>query len=98
MKRRVRFDVAAELELNEAADYYDLESPRLGTVFLDEVEHALAQVVQFPAAATPVFVGVRKRLLTKFPYALLYSVRGDEIRILAVAHQKRRPFYWHGRE
>ncbi len=98
MKRRVRFDSAAELELNEAADYYDLESPGLGSVFLDEVDRALAQVTEFPDAATPVHVGVRKRLLTKFPYTLLYSLRGDEIRILAVAHQKRRPFYWHGRE
>jgi hypothetical protein len=54
MKRRVRFDSAAELELNEAADYYDLESPGLGSVFLDEVDRALAQVTEFPDAATPV--------------------------------------------
>lgn len=53
MKRRVRFDSAAELELNEAADYYDLESPGLGSVFLDEVDRALAQVTEFPDAATP---------------------------------------------
>jgi len=98
MKRRVRFDSAAELELNEAADYYDLESSGLGGVFLDEVERALAQVADFPDAAAPVLAGVHRRLLTKFPYALLYSLRADEVRILAVAHQKRRPFYWHGRE
>ncbi|MFA4966274.1 MAG: type II toxin-antitoxin system RelE/ParE family toxin [Thermoleophilia bacterium] len=98
MRRRVRFDAAAEVELNEAADYYDLESPGLGSVFLDEVERAMAQVTAFPDAATPVHAGVRQRLLTKFPYTLLYSLRGDEIRILAVAHQKRRPFYWRGRQ
>jgi toxin ParE1/3/4 len=90
MKRRLRFD--------SAADYYDLESPGLGNVFLNEVEHALAQVTEFPEAATPVHAAVRKRLLSKFPYALLYSLRDDEIRVLAVAHQKRRPFYWRGRE
>jgi hypothetical protein len=37
MKRRLRFDSAAERELNEAADYYDLESPGLGNVFYDKV-------------------------------------------------------------
>jgi len=47
----VRFDSAAELELNEAADYYDLESSGLGGVLLDEVERALAQVADFPDAA-----------------------------------------------
>jgi len=86
MKRRVRFDSAAELELNEAADYYDLESPGLGSVFLDEVDRALAQVTEFPDAATPVHVGVRKRLLTKVPVhaALLAARRRDP-------HLGRRP-------
>ena len=36
--------------------------------------------------------------LLRFPYSLVYSVREHEMRILAVAHQKRRPFYWRGRE
>jgi len=53
--------------------------------------------LDFPSAA-PLHAGVRKRLLTNFPYALLYSLREDEIRILAVSHQRRRPFYWQGRE
>jgi len=54
-------------------------------------------MVDFPSVA-PLHAGVRKRLLTNFPYALLYSLREDEIRILAVSHQRRRPFYWQGRE
>jgi len=98
MKRPVRFGSSAELELNEAADYYDLESPGLGAVFLEEVEQVLAKLSEFPDATTPVYAGVRRWLLTKFPYMLLYSLRADEIRILAVAHQRRRPFYWRGRE
>jgi hypothetical protein len=48
MSRRLRFDAAAERELNEAVDFYDLESPGLGDVFLAEVEHSLAQVEAFP--------------------------------------------------
>ena len=97
MSRSLRFDAAAERELNEAVDFYDLESPGLGDVFLAEVEHALAQVTAFPEAAEPLRDGVRRRLLHTFPYALLYSLRTDEVRILAVAHQRRRPFYWEDR-
>ena len=33
-----------------------------------------------------------------FPYSLVYTVSGDEIRILAVAHHSRRPGYWTGRK
>jgi hypothetical protein len=32
-----------------------------------------------------------------FHDSVLYRVRDDHIRILAIAHQKRRPFYWRGR-
>jgi plasmid stabilization system protein ParE len=97
MSRVLRFDAAAERELNEAVDFYDLESPGLGDVFLAEVEHALTQVDAFPEAAQPLRDRVRRRLVHTFPYALLYSLRTDEVRILAVAHQRRRPFYWEDR-
>ena len=53
MSRSLRFDAAAERELNEAVDFYDLESPGLGDVFLAEVDHALAQVTAYPEAAEP---------------------------------------------
>ena len=97
MSRALRFDAAAERELNEAVDFYDLESPGLGDVFLAEIEHALTQVETLPEAAEPLRDGVRRLLLHTFPYALLYSLRTDQVRILAVAHQRRRPFYWEDR-
>jgi plasmid stabilization system protein ParE len=87
----------AEAEINEAADFYDLESPGLGGVFLDEIQRAFQSIVDFPDAAPLIRGWVRKRVVTKFPYSLVYSTRGNEIRVLAVAHHKRRPFYWRGR-
>jgi plasmid stabilization system protein ParE len=98
VKRPVRVTAAADLELNEAADYYDQESAGLGGAFLDAVEHAVVQLAEYPESAVTLRDAVRKQLLVKFPYALLYSVRDDGVRILAVAHQMRRPFYWRGRE
>ncbi len=96
MSRALRFDAAAERELNEAVDFYDLGAPASARSPL-EVEHALTQVEKFPEAAEPLRHGVRRRLLHTLPYVLLYSLRSDEVRILAVAHQRRRPFYWEGR-
>ena len=37
---------------------------------------------------------IRRALLARFPYALVFLVREDEVRVLAVAHAKRRPGYW----
>jgi toxin ParE1/3/4 len=97
MIRRLCIHESAEIEINEAADFYDLENPGLGSVFLDEVERGLESILNFPDAFENVRGGVRKKLLTRFPYTLVYSVRDNEIRLLAVAHQKRRPFYWRSR-
>jgi hypothetical protein len=41
---------------------------------------------------------VRRRLLRRFPYALLYKIKPDSIRILAVMNLRRRPSYWLGRD
>jgi toxin ParE1/3/4 len=97
MSRLTSIHEAAEAEINEAADFYDAESPGLGDVFIDDIERAIARISEFPEAAPLARGRVRKKIITKFPYSLVYSVRGDQIRILAVAHQKRRPFYWRGR-
>jgi plasmid stabilization system protein ParE len=97
MTRSLSLDGAAERELNEAVDFYDTESRALADAFIAEVEHALAQVRAFPEAAEPLRGGVRRRLLHTFPYALFYSLYAQEVRVLAVAHQRRRPFYWEDR-
>src|SRR3989337_654156 len=97
MSYRFSIHEAAEAELNEAAEFYDLKSPGLGSVFLDEVEKGIEIISEFPEASPLVRGRVRKKELIRFPYSLVYSLRLNEIRILAVAHQKRRPFYWQGR-
>lgn len=97
MSRTVSFHEDAEDELNDAADFYDLESPGLGISFLDDIQKAIEDIVLFPEAGPLAKGRVRRRFLRKFPYTVIYSLRETEIRILAVAHQKRRPFYWHER-
>jgi len=87
----------AEIEIEEAADFYDMQSPGLGSAFIDEFQRALERIVEFPNAGPLIHGRVRKRFLSRFPFSVIYSVKAKKIRILAVAHQKRRPFYWRGR-
>jgi plasmid stabilization system protein ParE len=97
MSRIISVHEAAEFEINEAADFYDLESYGLGTAFVNEIGSGISSITRFPEAAPLIQGRVRSKTIIKFPYSLIYSVRPDEIRLLAVAHQKRRPFYWRGR-
>ncbi len=98
MTLAVAFHEAAALELSDAAAFYEQECPGLGAALLDEVEAALTSLAQFPEGA-PVLRGrIRRKVLLRFPYSLMYSLHPDNVRILAVAHDKRRPFYWRGRQ
>jgi plasmid stabilization system protein ParE len=92
------FNPQARVELKEASAYYGLESEALRKRFLLAVEEALEQVLAHPEASKVVRGDVRRKSLPRFPYSLLYTIRSHEVRILAVMHQRRRPFYWWGRE
>jgi plasmid stabilization system protein ParE len=94
----VIFHEHAESELNEASTYYARARPGLGDAFVTEVQHAVDALATSPFAGTAVEKDVRWWLLRRFPYSVLYRVCDDHLRILAIAHQKRRPFYWRGRQ
>jgi plasmid stabilization system protein ParE len=83
MKLRLVFHVAAERELNEVAVYYEKSSVGLGSGFLDDVEQAIDQIKHYPESGYLLNQAVRRVLLRRFPYAVMYSVRRDEIKVLA---------------
>ena len=97
MKRRAVFHSEAEEELNDATSYYDAESPGLGNALLEDLERAIAQLIQYPESSPLVNKLVRRKSLQRFPYNIMYIVLPSAIRVLAIAHQKRRPSYWRGR-
>jgi len=94
---RVSFHRLAERELNDAALYYERESPGLGVSFLDDIGRYIEAIVKHPNAGTKLRGRVRRRILRRFPYGILYSSKADGIRILAIMNLKRRPTYWVGR-
>ena len=51
-------------------------------------------MAQFPEASQEIRPGIRKYVLRKFRYALIYALENDGLVILAVAHASRRPGYW----
>ena len=93
----VSFHDLAERELNDAAQYYDQQQSGLGAAFITDVQHCSGAILQHPEVGPVILGTVRRRLCRRFPYALLYTIRPDAVRILAVMNLKRRPGYWVGR-
>ena len=97
---RVRYHPDARAELSAAAEWYEERRPMLGQDFQTEVRRAEALIADRPATWPRwpgVGVDVRRFRLTRFPYCLAFQVTGDDIAVIAVAHQSRVPFYWRDR-
>lgn len=93
------FHPSAESELTEACLYYTEARSGLGESFITEVEQTADLIAHRPSLGVLVAgENIRRMSLRRFPYALIYSVLPDRIRILAVSHHKRQPHYWHGRQ
>jgi len=93
----VRLLQPAEQEMFDAAAYYESRVPGLGGAFLDKIDSAVADIAENPQRWPVIHPNIRRRLIHRFPYGLLYRVDPDEIVVLAIAHLHRRPTYWIGR-
>jgi toxin ParE1/3/4 len=81
-------------EYQGAAFHYAERDPAVAARFMDAVEDAVRRIVEAPARWRVVDDDVRRCLTHVFPYAVLYTVEGGGILILAVMHCSRRPGYW----
>ena len=91
------FHPEAEVELIEAAAYYERHVPGLGERFQSEIRRVVDLLVSQPQIGAPVDSDLRKFVLPRFPFALYYSITADVLRIEVVAHHSRRPGYWKDR-
>ena len=88
------FHPEAEAELTEAMDFYEEVQPSLGEEFSMEILASISGILSYPSA-WPVLEGdVRRCLVHRFPYGILYCVESGLVHVLAVMHLHRRPGYW----
>ena len=91
---RIRFLEAAQQEVDDAVAWYDEREEDLGRDFLDELDRVIRRIKSFPLASTEIDPGIRRCLLARFPYGLIYGIDEDLIIVIAVSHLHRQPRYW----
>ena len=92
-----RFLPPADEEMTEASLFYEAASTGLGNDFLNDIQRVVDNLRQHPYLGHRIDRNLRRMLLHRFPFSLIYSVNLDEILIVAVAHHGRRPGYWQDR-
>jgi hypothetical protein len=95
MKRR--FLDVAQSEFDDAIDYYEEQRSGLGFEFAEEVEHALERINHYPEAWSSLSSRVRRCLLNRFPYSVIYEVRSELLIIVAIQNNHRGPETWRSR-
>ncbi len=94
MSLPVVFDSDAEIEVEEAALWYEERRSGLGLEYIAAVGRIVLDIGEmpnrFPAWKPP----WRRAVLHRFPYVIFFETEADRVVVWAVAHAKRRPGYW----
>ncbi len=93
----VRFDLAARQEFSAAATYYERHQTGLGSRFVAAVESTISRIQRAPYLHRTLGKDVRRIRVRKFPYAVIYRIREQQIEVIAIMHVRRRPDYWRER-
>ncbi len=87
----------AQLELEEEVRYFNEREEGLGYEFAKEVANTISRISRYPEAWTKLSKRTRRCRTRRFPYGVIYQIRGNKILIVALAHLRREPWYWRDR-
>ncbi|MUG94367.1 type II toxin-antitoxin system RelE/ParE family toxin [Scytonema sp. UIC 10036] len=87
----------AELDIQDAFEWYEQRNSGLGSEFVRAVDSCFALIGRNPLAYPIVYRQVRRALIRRFPYGIAYVVEDDVITIIACFHAKRDPKKWQQR-
>lgn len=94
---RIALRPEAMVEMREAAAWYAELGLGLDTAFLDDVARVLDGVGRAPARYPLVDTDIRKAMLQRFPYLILFRAGADEVVVIACFHTRRDPKEWQKR-
>jgi len=96
--RPVIFTRAARAELIDAQDWYENEVPGLGQRFRGAVDAVVGRMSANPRQFPVIYKNLRRALLRRFPYSLLFVLEADEsLTVVACFHGNRDPLHWQKR-
>jgi plasmid stabilization system protein ParE len=91
---KIEFLESAQTELDQAFEWYEAQQKDLGVQFLNEFDAAIRRIATYPESYILIEKNVRRCLVKRFPYGVLYGIDADKIIVIAVAHLHRKPDYW----
>jgi plasmid stabilization system protein ParE len=83
--------IQAEHELEEAFNYYDLISTKIGDKFLNQINECIESILLNPESYKLEFDVYRQAIVKKFPFVIVYTKINSIIFISAIFHTSKNP-------
>lgn len=83
--------IQAENELEDAYDFYNLISTKIGDEFLIQINNCIQSILSHPESYPLDFETYRKAVVKKFPFVIIYTKIDSIIFISAIFHTSRNP-------
>ncbi|KPD23887.1 plasmid stabilization protein [Idiomarina zobellii] len=84
-------------EVGAAYHWYESHAKGLGDDFFSELEASYKVISEYPEAWPTFYSRFKRYVLNRFPFSIIFSVKGDSIFVIAVMNNRRKPGYWHSR-
>src|SRR5688500_3558763 len=95
---KVKLHPEARVDLREGKAFYRRRNPLAAVAFALDIDMAISRITEAPLRYPQGEHGTHEFTLPwRFPYTLVYRIKGNLIVIVAVAHQSKEPGYWHHR-
>jgi plasmid stabilization system protein ParE len=94
MSYRLIIRPEAELDIEDAFTWYEAQGSGLGSEFVRAVDGCLSSIARNPLAYPIVRKQVRRTLIRRFPYTVLYAFEQDVVVVIACFHGRRNPKQW----
>ncbi len=91
MRHKVLFRPSAERHLLDTARFYEQKAEGLGLKFFAAVDKITEFLVSSPKIYPIAWDGLRRAIVTGFPFTLYYQIDGKEVWVIAILHQRLNP-------
>ncbi|XOB61283.1 type II toxin-antitoxin system RelE/ParE family toxin [Campylobacterota bacterium DY0563] len=92
--KQISFHPDVANEIKGSYTWYEEKLQGLGNKFLSELEEGFLAIQNFPDTWATFQFGFKRYILNKFPFSIIYKTNSEEIFIIAVMHNSRKPAYW----
>jgi toxin ParE1/3/4 len=89
----IRISPEAESEIESSTKYYHDQSSGLENLFLDIIKASIEKIQKNPRRYPLIDTYIRRMIVQRIPFNIYYKEYPNEIVVLAIGHQKRKPGY-----